>query len=137
MNKKIVWDQSFETDIPEIDAQHRRLVEIINTLADGIGRSSMGELQQILAQLKDYAQYHFRAEETIMEAEGYGELAQHRDEHLSFVDQLQLFDLDIILASEGLAWDMHQFLRGWLTSHILVVDKKFSTSLGRQNPSGS
>lgn len=129
MNKKIVWDQSFETNIPEVDAQHRRLVEIINNLADGIGRSSMGELQQTLAQLKDYAQYHFRAEETIMEAAGYDGLAEHRDEHMAFVDQLQLFDLDIILASEGLAWDMYQFLSGWLTSHILVVDKKFSASL--------
>ena len=130
MNKKIVWDQSFETNTPEVDAQHRRLVEIINNLADGIGRSSIDELQQTLAQLKDYAQYHFRAEETIMEAAGYDELAEHRDEHLAFVDQLQLFDLDIILASEGLAWDMYQFLSGWLTSHILVVDKKFSASPG-------
>ena len=129
MNKKIVWNQSFETNIPEVDTQHRRLVEIINTLADGIGRSSMGDLQEILGQLKEYAQYHFRTEETIMDAAGYADLAEHRDEHLAFVDQLQLFDLDIILASEGLAWDMYHFLSGWLTNHILVVDKKFSTSL--------
>ncbi len=129
MDNKIVWDQSFETNITEVDTQHRRLVEIMNTLADGIGRASMNDLQEILSQLKDYAQYHFRTEETIMEASGYADLAEHRDEHLAFVDQLQLFDLDVILASEGLAWDMYHFLSGWLTSHILVVDKKFSTSL--------
>ena len=129
MDNKIVWDQSFETNITEVDTQHRRLVEIMNTLADGIGRASMNDLQEILSQLKDYAQYHFRTEETIMEASGYADLAEHRNEHLAFVDQLQLFDLDVILASEGLAWDMYHFLSGWLTSHILVVDKKFSTSL--------
>ena len=129
MDNKIVWDQSFETNITEVDTQHRRLVEIMNTLADGIGRATMNDLQEILSQLKDYAQYHFRTEETIMEASGYADLAEHRDEHLAFVDQLQLFDLDVILASEGLAWDMYHFLSGWLTSHILVVDKKFSTSL--------
>jgi hemerythrin len=43
------------------------------------------------------------------------------------VDQVLLFDLDVILASEGLAQDMHHFLRGWLTNHILVVDKKFAS----------
>jgi hemerythrin len=129
MNAKIVWDQSFETNIPEIDTQHRRLVEIMSTLADGIGCASMADLQDILSQLKEYAQYHFQTEETILEASGYADLAEHRDEHLAFVDQLQLFDLDIILASEGLAWDMYHFLSGWLTNHILVVDKKFSTSL--------
>ena len=64
-----------------------------------------------------------------MDASGYADLEAHRDEHMAFVDQLQLFDLDIILASEGLAWDMYHFLIGWLTNHILVVDKKFSTSL--------
>ena len=129
MDKKIVWDQSFETHIPEVDTQHQRLVEIINALADGIGHASMDDLQRVLSQLKEYAQYHFRAEETIMEASGYTDLEEHRDEHLAFVDQLQLFDLDIILASEGLAWDMYHFLSGWLTNHILVVDKKFSISL--------
>ena len=129
MDKKIVWDQSFETHIPEVDTQHQRLVEIINALADGIGHASMDDLQGVLSQLKEYAQYHFRAEETIMEASGYADLEEHRDEHLAFVDQLQLFDLDIILASEGLAWDMYHFLSGWLTNHILVVDKKFSASM--------
>jgi hemerythrin len=129
MNKKIVWDQSFETKIPEVDAQHQRLVEIINTLADGIGHASMDDLHGVLSQLKEYAQYHFRTEEALMEASNYADLAEHRDEHLAFVDQILLFDLDVILASDGLAWDMFHFLRGWLTNHILVVDKKFSASL--------
>lgn len=129
MNKKIIWDQSFETGIAEIDTQHQRLVVIINSLADGIVQASMDDLHNILPQLKEYANYHFRAEETLMEAAGYARLEEHKSEHLAFVDQILLFDLDVILASEGLAWDMFHFLRGWLTNHILVVDKKFSTAM--------
>lgn len=129
MNTKIVWDTSFETGIDEVDAQHRRLVEIINSLAEGIGRASMTDLHDVLSQLKDYAQYHFRTEEGIMEAQAYPGLEDHRAEHRAFVDQILLFDLDVILASEGLAWDMFHFLRGWLTNHILVVDRQFAASL--------
>lgn len=129
MNTKIVWDTSFETGIDEVDAQHRRLVEIINSLAEGIGRASMTDLHGVLSQLKDYAQYHFRTEEGIMEAQAYPGLEDHRAEHRAFVDQILLFDLDVILASEGLAWDMFHFLRGWLTNHILVVDRQFAASL--------
>jgi hemerythrin len=129
MNKKIIWDKSFETGIDEVDAQHQRLVEIINSLAEGIGHSSMKDLQGILSKLKEYAQYHFQTEEGIMEAAAYTELEDHKAEHSAFVDQILLFDLDVILASEGLAWDMFHFLRGWLTNHILVVDRQFSTSL--------
>jgi hemerythrin len=62
-----------------------------------------------------------------MEDRGYTALKEHRAEHAAFVDQVLLFDLDVILASEGLAQDMHHFLRGWLTNHILVVDKKFAS----------
>jgi hemerythrin len=129
MNKKIVWDKSFETGIDEVDTQHQRLVEIINTLADSIGHASMKDLQGILSQLKEYAQYHFQCEEGIMEAAAYTGLEDHKAEHGAFVDQILLFDLDVILASEGLAWDMFHFLRGWLTNHILVVDRQFSASL--------
>ncbi|MDO9584026.1 MAG: bacteriohemerythrin [Desulfomicrobium sp.] len=129
MNNKIIWEKSFETGIDEVDAQHQRLVEIINSLAEGIGHASMKDLQGILSKLKEYAQYHFQTEEGIMEASAYTELEDHKAEHSAFVDQILLFDLDVILASEGLAWDMFHFLRGWLTNHILVVDRQFSTSL--------
>lgn len=129
MTMNIVWDPSFETGIAEVDAQHQHLVAIINELVDAIGRAPAGTLKGIVSQLKDYALYHFRTEENIMEAAGYDGLVDHRDEHAQFVDQILLFDLDVILASEGLAWDMLHFLKGWLTNHILVVDKKFSAQL--------
>ena len=127
MTAKIIWDSNFETGIPEVDTQHKHLVDIINTLADSIGHTSMETLKDIVGRLKDYALYHFQTEEKIMEDAGYRGLQEHRAEHAGFVDQILLFDLDVILASEGLAWDMHHFLRGWLTNHILVVDKKFAS----------
>ena len=132
---KITWDSSFETGIADVDAQHRRLVDIINSLVDAIGHAPKSALKDIVVQLKDYAQYHFQTEEKIMEEAGYAGLAEHRDEHAMFVDQILLFDLDVILASEGLAWDMLHFLRGWLTNHILVVDKRFSRELNAYRPS--
>lgn len=129
MTVKITWDSSFETGIAEVDTQHRRLVDIINSLVDAIGHAPKNALKDIVNQLKEYAQYHFQTEEKIMEEAGYSGLAEHREEHAVFVDQILLFDLDVILASEGLAWDMLHFLRGWLTNHILVVDKRFAAQL--------
>ncbi len=129
MTAKIIWDSNFETGIPEVDTQHKHLVDIINSLADSIGHTSMETLKDIVGKLKDYALYHFQTEEKIMEDASYRGLQGHRAEHANFVDQVLLFDLDVILASEGLAWDMHQFLREWLTNHILVVDKKFASEI--------
>ena len=128
MISKIVWDSSFETGIAEIDTQHQQLVQLINELADGVGHVSKADLANCVLRLKEYAQFHFKAEETIMAAAGYADLEEHRGEHAAFIDQILLFDLDVILATEGLAWDMLHFLREWLTNHILISDKKFSTA---------
>jgi len=130
MTAKIIWDSSFETGIPKVDIQHKHLVDIINSLVDAIGHAPADSLKDIVGKLKDYALYHFQTEEKIMEDAVYHDLQAHRAEHAAFVDQILLFDLDIILATEGLAWDMLHFLRGWLTNHILVVDKKFAAEIG-------
>lgn len=126
MIPKIVWDSSFETGIAVIDAQHMQLIQLINELADEIGHVSKEGLVRYLFRLKEYAQFHFQAEEAIMEATAYAGLEEHREEHAAFVDQILLFDLDVILATEGLPGDMLHFLREWLTSHILVTDKTLS-----------
>lgn len=129
MVAKIVWDSSFETGIAEIDAQHQQLVRIINDLANGIGHASRETLAQIVEQLKDYAKYHFQFEEKLMDTHNYHEAKQHQTEHLEFTDQILLFDLDVILSSDGLAWDMFHYLKGWLTNHILQTDMRFAFSL--------
>lgn len=129
MTTKIVWNSSFETGVPEIDTQHQELVRIINAVSDAIGTSSPETLTAIIMQLKDYALYHFKAEETLMAEHGYADIKAHQNEHEAFADQVLLFDLDAICATEGLAWEMMHFLRGWLTNHILNVDKKFTQSL--------
>ena len=129
MNNSIEWTAQLETGIAEIDVQHQELVRIINLLVDRVGDNSRETIVEILDQLKSYASYHFMTEEQIMQERGYADYASHVDEHAAFVDQLQLFDLDVILASEGLIGDMLHFLRQWLVGHIMTIDMKFAASL--------
>lgn len=129
MLEKIAWSQTFATGHETIDNQHRHLIDIINTLADGIGASSKELLIGVVEELKAYAGYHFQAEEALMESVNSPHLTDHRAEHRLFIDQIALFDLDVILASEGLAAEMLYYLRNWLTHHILKEDKKFVAAL--------
>jgi hemerythrin len=130
MPEKIIWTANLETGIADIDNQHRHLVDIINTLTDSIGAATKETLIGAITELKAYAEYHFQAEEGIMETARSPYLPAHRGEHQAFIDQVTLFDLDVILASDGLAADMLYFLRNWLTHHILQEDKKFVAALG-------
>lgn len=51
------WDDNFNTGLPKVDEQHRRLVELLNVLASHVAfRSGTIELGRIFSDLTDYAQ---------------------------------------------------------------------------------
>ncbi len=55
------WNESFETGLPEIDAQHKKLVELINQLArDWSSLADLEKLNVIFNELTAYAHYHFK-----------------------------------------------------------------------------
>lgn len=130
MTQRIAWEDSYATGISIIDKQHMQLVDTLNVLVDAIDSESRhGQIYDIILQLKDYAKYHFSTEEKLMQEYNYPAYDEHRMEHVTFVDQITLFDLDTILATDGLVWEVLHFLRQWLTTHILVVDKQFAASV--------
>lgn len=67
-----IWDRHFLTGISEVDEQHHGLVDLINAFGDHVaaGDASSAELTKIVGQLREYARYHFREEEALMEAGG-------------------------------------------------------------------
>ena len=63
------WNSNLETGIALIDEQHARLVELLNRLAQQhVQGASAEEIQGILGELADYADYHFHSEEAIWQA---------------------------------------------------------------------
>ena len=121
----ISWKQEYNTGVEMIDAQHKRLVDIINKLHDAIQAGSEQEaLHGILSKLTDYTKYHFDFEEGLLEKLGYAKLEEHKEEHQEFIHLI-----------EGMAGHLHNgklnignmlmvFLEGWLIKHILDEDMK-------------
>ena len=63
------WDTTFDTGLSEVDAQHKRLVEMINRLwndTSGARAVPRPELEALLNELAAYAVYHFAEEEGMM-----------------------------------------------------------------------
>ena len=78
------WNRNFETGIAEVDAQHRRLVTLLNTLVSHLTvQADAPTLNAIFDELSDYAVNHFASEEQIWQ-EAFGDDAwalQHHDSH--------------------------------------------------------
>jgi hemerythrin-like metal-binding protein/PAS domain S-box-containing protein len=121
------WDDNFNTGLPKIDEQHRKLVQMLNLLASNAAYGASADLlNQIFDEMADYAAYHFGTEEAIWReylADDPVEI-EHRAIHQSFVQEV--VHLKSSLASRSLsevAEEALGFLARWLASHILENDR--------------
>lgn len=128
------WGDEYVTGIPIIDDQHQRLFSIINDLVAAIEEGHGGQrLDGILEALADYTEYHFETEEWYFDVFKYDESEAHFKEHRLFVDQIRV--LKEHYGSKGSAEKemdakaLFLYLQQWLTQHILVNDKRFTTKL--------
>ncbi|MDH4285256.1 MAG: bacteriohemerythrin, partial [Gallionellaceae bacterium] len=121
------WDDNFNTGLPKVDEQHKKLVQMLNTLASNIAYgANTGLLSRIFDEMAEYAVYHFDTEEAIWReylADDPAE-ANHHATHQSFVQEV--VRLKASLDSHSLpevAEETLGFLAHWLTSHILESDR--------------
>lgn len=120
------WSSELEVGIELIDEQHRWLVDKTNQLYDRLAAAEADhdEIGEVLEGLMDYTMNHFIVEEDIFQRLGYPETEGHKAQHDKFtaqiMDLLQRHDSGERSGSETL-----DLLAGWLTHHILKVDKAY------------
>ncbi len=121
------WDDNFNTGMPKVDEQHRKLVQLLNTLASHVAfRADLPHLNRIFDELSDYAVYHFETEEAIWHEFLANDPAEreHQKTHVSFVEEVTRLrsNLEEKPVAE-LIEDTLGFLARWLASHILETDR--------------
>ena len=124
------WDDHFNTGLAEIDAQHRRLVALLNRLASQVASGAdAGVLDGIFDELADYAVYHFNTEEAVWRAYLAGEPDEvgHRATHNAFKQDVARLKTALgQTASHQIAEEALGFLAHWLASHILEADRSLA-----------
>ena len=86
-----IWDKHFESGHPEVDRQHRQLVDLVNQLALAIPEADPRvTIRYLCQQLLDYASQHFSYEESLFAQACLPahELALHHQDHQAFIHQV-------------------------------------------------
>jgi len=126
----IAWRSDFSVGVTQVDEQHRKLIDLLNTLFDamkrGKGRDLLGG---VLKELIDYTVYHFNTEEQLFEKYDYPEFKQHKREHDAFTQKVIDFNVAYTSGQKTITIDVLDFLTEWLRNHILQSDKKFGPFL--------
>jgi hemerythrin len=121
----IEWDPSFSVGSARMDADHKKLIALLNRLYDAWhGGEGIHELGWLFDELLAYAETHFTAEEMALKSRSYARLEKQRDDHRRLKESVVAFR-DRHLAGETpdlLTEEMTAFLKAWLLEHILGED---------------
>lgn len=132
------WTENMSVGVPELDADHKELVRVINRLGECSEDAAQSRtIRQCLFALLRYAEYHFAREEKVLAACHYPEAREHKLEHRDFVDRVnrlhRRFDDSPEAAAAVFNDELLAFLRDWLIHHILIEDMAYRAHAER-NP---
>ncbi len=124
--KYIEFTGKFQTKVPEMDAEHQQLIDLINRMYRIFQHN--GSSKDILAVLDDLLQYgvkHFADEEAFMEKTGIPnreDLEEHKRIHKDLVNQAMDLKNRLQSGQAGLGMETFKFLQDWLMGHIAKID---------------
>ena len=125
------WNETFSLGVPEMDEQHRGLVDLINSLHrvmmgdDDTRRLAEAKAQTIDA-LVEYCIRHFESEERFMRSIGFPDLDNHGKEHQDFVAKVLEYRDELMTAYAVHGSEVIKIMTDWLYSHILTKDKMYA-----------
>lgn len=126
----IEWDEKYSVGIDSIDAQHKKLIGIINLVNEAIELDfNTTILHGIFEELVDYTKVHFKYEESLLKEADYKDYDQHSKTHRQFESQLKVFQDQFRVQGKSVSKPLVVFLQKWLTSHIMGTDKEYSEQL--------
>jgi len=126
MMESFLWGPNYETDLQDVDRQHRRLVDMINAMGRELAANNVCEqhVEGLLQDLVAYTQYHFTTEENLMAEWGVERrhIELHRTEHQGFCEDVVSMSRYRKAKDCEDGGSLLEFLIHWLAYHILGSD---------------
>lgn len=118
-----VWDDSYKTNNPMVDSQHRELFGIMSDLHNAIMAGKSKEiLTPTLQKLIKYTMEHFREEEALMNAIDYPARERHRLNHYTLTKEVKEIAEKYQRGEYVLTITLSRFLLNWWRVHIQSED---------------
>lgn len=119
---RLAWSSAYACGHPQVDAQHRQLLELARLVLDAAGRKTTqpgateAVVEPVLQALKAYALAHFGYEESILAGVGSAACARHRAQHRQLSAEIEELAIDYQL---GLENAFVQKLSAWVVTRLV------------------
>ena len=127
----VEWKDEYSLGVPDIDHEHRELIELINELYESVSAAGteMNALD-FLGELYARITAHFALEEKLMREARYDEYPDHKADHERLLDDIRDLMDDY---EDGVYVDVEEFgkrLDEWFSEHFRTRDARLHKRLG-------
>ena len=122
----IRWTDSLSVEVKQIDGQHQRIIDYINTIHEDIKKQvPMRDIRQHLGDMAAFVVGHFATEEKYMRQFHYKLYDEHHAIHEDLLAKVRMY-VELANSEESVNLiKVQAFLTDWLINHILGEDKKY------------
>lgn len=128
----IEWRTDFETGIPDVDFEHKELIELINDLHGRLEDDGpKDEISDFLGEVFARISAHFALEESIMRKHNYDQYIDHKTDHEKLLDEIRDI-MDDFEAGKFTAYHetLAPAIRDWFVNHFKTRDARLHRLLG-------
>ncbi len=133
MTDSFQWGKSFITGLKTIDDQHHHLVDLINKFGSTLTENKVNlvDIAVIFKELARYSDYHFKAEEQLMNEVGVDQrhIAHHIKAHQRFLEDSGVIFADVSNNNSEVPRRLLDYLSHWLAYHILGEDQSMARQI--------
>lgn len=120
------WDKErLTTHVDAMDNEHKKLIDIMNRLYERHeAKATKNELGSIVRELVSWTVTHFDHEEKFFDTLDYSQASVHKKIHKDLIQRLKDHGAEFEKTGQ-LTPAFFQFLKTWLTAHIMGIDTKY------------
>ena len=122
MSIQFLWEEKYSVGDEGIDAQHKQMLELANSLEDEM---SAEDARSTILRLFQHAREHFADEEALMKKVGYPDLESHRKLHEDLITDLTNISARPFDDRAGVL-EFRNFVYEWIIDHIMVKDLDYA-----------
>lgn len=125
-----VWKPAFSVHNQILDDQHKQLIQLMQAFYSAHLENDTAQAHRELAALLTLTVAHFKKEEEMMEAAHFPELISHKKGHADLLAMVNKLAKEYLKGNKQTdAGKLANFLKAWLTRHILGSDKQYEPYL--------
>ena len=124
----IEWSDELSMFNPDIDSEHKRLIELVNEINREIAsqKRSQDEIIRIISLMLGHSAEHFAHEERLFSEHDYPDAEEHTEIHIELFEKLNLALKEIQNTDHVRRWvDAGLSVQDLLVDHLVKEDTKY------------